>query len=181
MEAKNDIMISYRFPRWDDLPVFELYVDQVCALLNERLSPIMKLMGEETPLTPAMVNNYVKQGVINPPVKKKYCREQLCQLGVVIICKMVLPMKQIGDSIAAMMRVFEVSEGYDLFFGELEYSVRSAFAPQRYPPKTIFDAATREEASMRALAGACAQMLLLWDLIRTRRSEEAAKEENTNG
>ena len=57
MEAKNDIMISYRFPRWDDLPVFELYVDQVCALLNERLSPIMKLMGEETPLTPAMVNN----------------------------------------------------------------------------------------------------------------------------
>ena len=35
MEAKNDIMISYRFPRWDDLPVFELYVDQVCALLNE--------------------------------------------------------------------------------------------------------------------------------------------------
>ena len=100
---------------------------------------------------------------------------------MVIICKMVLPMKQIGDSIAAMMRVFEVSEGYDLFFGELEYSVRSAFAPQRYPPKTISDAATREEASMRALAGACAQMLLLWDLIRTRRREEAAKEENTNG
>ena len=63
----------------DDLPDIGLYMDQVTGLLNRKLSPFT--MGrDETPLTPSMINNYVKSGHISRPKRKKYSREQLAAL-----------------------------------------------------------------------------------------------------
>lgn len=64
---------------WDELPDIGLYMDQVTGLLNRKLAPFT--MGrDETPLTPSMINNYVKSGHISRPKKKKYSREQLSAL-----------------------------------------------------------------------------------------------------
>ena len=59
-----------RLPRWNALPDLELYMDQVLSLMERYLGnyPGFDRKG----LTAAMVNNYVKLGVMPPPVKKKY-------------------------------------------------------------------------------------------------------------
>ena len=54
-------------PKWDDLPNIELYMDQVVAYVNTVLEPLPM-----PPITPAMVNNYVKKQVLMAPKKKKY-------------------------------------------------------------------------------------------------------------
>jgi hypothetical protein len=64
---------------WDEIPDIGLYMDQVTGLLNRMLSPFT--MGrDESPLTPSMINNYVKSGHISRPTRKKYSREQLAAL-----------------------------------------------------------------------------------------------------
>lgn len=62
-------MISqYHIPRWEELPDFDLYMDQVTSLIDRYLAP---LSNQNDPLlTSAMVNNYVKFKLIDAPKKK---------------------------------------------------------------------------------------------------------------
>lgn len=164
-------LIAFHCPRWDELPAFELYIDQVIAFLSEKLA-IFAPSAEEPVITQAMINNYVKQGVMNAPVKKKYDREHLAKLTVICVLKRVLPMKHIADSIAAMQRVFTVQEGYDVFCSELEYSVRSAASPVEYPPVIYTDARSRDIAAMRVVTCAVAEIAVFDKLVALRKSLE---------
>ena len=64
---------------FEDLPDLGLYMDQVTGYLNKHLGAL-SLSREEAPLTPSMINNYVKNGHIARPTQKKYSREQLAAL-----------------------------------------------------------------------------------------------------
>ena len=64
---------------WEEMPDLGLYMDQVTSFLNRLLRPFT-LGRDDAPLTPSMINNYVKSGHISRPSKKKYCREQLAAL-----------------------------------------------------------------------------------------------------
>ena len=66
-------------PSFEELPDLGLYMDQVTGYLNRYLKDFSPT-GEEMPLTPSMINNYVKNGHIDRPVQKKYGREQLAAL-----------------------------------------------------------------------------------------------------
>ena len=81
-------LATYHIPRYDELPDLPLYMDQVVVLMERYLAPLAP--GEEKPVTPAMINNYVKQGVIPPPVNKKYEKRHLAYLVVVCVLKQVL-------------------------------------------------------------------------------------------
>ena len=75
---------------WEELPDIGLYMDQVTGLLNRKLAPFT--MGrDEAPLTPSMINNYVKSGHISRPRKKKYSREQLAALYMLCSLKRTFP------------------------------------------------------------------------------------------
>ena len=80
-------------PRWNELPDLELYMDQVLSLVSRYLGALPG--GEETALTAAMVNNYVKLGLVPPPVKKRYGREQLSRLLIVSLMKSGFPIPAI--------------------------------------------------------------------------------------
>ena len=80
-------------PRWNELPDLELYMDQVLSLASRYLGALPG--GEETALTAAMVNNYVKLGLVPPPVKKRYGREQLSRLLIVSLMKSGFPIPAI--------------------------------------------------------------------------------------
>ena len=61
-------------PRWKELPNIDLYIDQVVTLINETLAPILTKSDTEKNnllLTKNMINNYVKNKIIEPPIKKK--------------------------------------------------------------------------------------------------------------
>lgn len=88
-------------PQWEELPDLELYMDQVLSLVGRYLPS-----GEDKGLTASMVNNYVKQKVLPPPVNKRYGRGHLAALLMLCTLKSVMP-------ISAVQQLFESWGGAD--------------------------------------------------------------------
>ena len=94
--------IILNLPRFAELPRIELYMDQVLLILDEALQPLTpptnstgKSGKAERPLTASMINNYVKQSLIQPPQKKRYTREQVAALLLISLLKNFLPIADI--------------------------------------------------------------------------------------
>lgn len=66
--------IDYIKPK--DLPNIDLYMDQVTTFMDSQLA-VSKRHPEDKILTKTMINNYAKNNLLPPPVKKKYSREHL--------------------------------------------------------------------------------------------------------
>ena len=69
LAAVCERLAGQRLPRWEELPDLELYMDQVLSLMDRYLGDCPGF--DRKGLTASMVNNYVKLGVMPPPVKKK--------------------------------------------------------------------------------------------------------------
>ena len=65
---------NFHVPRWDEIPGIDLYMDQVLSYIEEYLPFYTSDDSNESLITKTMINNYVKQEIIAPPVKKKYTR-----------------------------------------------------------------------------------------------------------
>lgn len=87
-----DNLSSFQLPDWDKLPDVDLYMDQIVTYLEGKLS----FLKEEKIVTPFMVNNYVKGGVLPPPTKKKYNREQIASLFIICILKRTISLNDIA-------------------------------------------------------------------------------------
>lgn len=80
----------HRLPRWEELPDFDLYMDQVLAFVAKYLPD-----RDDKPLTASMVNNYVKMGVVPAPVKKKYSRNHIAYLIMICVMKSAVSISSI--------------------------------------------------------------------------------------
>ena len=78
-------MKNYTFPKWTELPEIDLYMDQVITYINEKLKDTY--FYDEKFITKAMINNYVKDGVLPRPNQKKYGREPLSRLIMICLLK----------------------------------------------------------------------------------------------
>lgn len=82
--------------RANDIPNIDLYMDQVTTFMDEKLrSSIRKGEAEENILTKTMINNYAKNDLLPPPVKKKYSREHMMVLIFVYYFKSFLTINDI--------------------------------------------------------------------------------------
>ncbi len=88
---------NFKLPDYKDIPQIPLYMEQVIGYISEVLSPISK--GDEQPLTPFMVNNYVKAKMITPPTKKKYNTNHIGYLLSISLLKNVVSMKDLATII----------------------------------------------------------------------------------
>ena len=70
---------------WDLIPDLGLYMDQVITFVERQCRDLF--MDGDRIFTPSMVNNYVKIGLVDRPVAKKYGREQLAQLLMICVLK----------------------------------------------------------------------------------------------
>ena len=77
---------AFTLPTWEEMPALPLYMDQVILLLNRYLR-MAQDASEERGVTPAMINNYVKQRLVPPPEKKRYGRRHLAYLTMVCLLK----------------------------------------------------------------------------------------------
>ena len=59
----------------DEIPNIDLYMDQVTTFMDEHLSST-KRYDEDKILTKTMINNYSKNNLLPPSVKKKYSKER---------------------------------------------------------------------------------------------------------
>ena len=89
-------------PRWEELPDFDLYMDQVISLIERYLNILDD--GKERIITSAMINNYVKLKLIPKPIKKKYNKEHIAFLIAITLLKQILTISEVRDSIAYQAR-----------------------------------------------------------------------------
>lgn len=117
-------------PRWNELPNVDLYLDQVVTLLNTSLSSFLFLNAEKEDnqiLTKTMINNYVKNKLIEAPSKKKYSKNQLAKLFVICVLKQVYSMVDISQLIHIALESTNIEIAYNSFCNEFEEALLSTY------------------------------------------------------
>lgn len=80
------------YPKWSELPQIDLYLDQVLLYVNQVGQANQQ---DAKGLTASMINNYVKHGHLEKPIKKKYSRKQVARLIVITALKMFFQFKKL--------------------------------------------------------------------------------------
>ena len=62
--------------RPEEIPNIDLYMDQVTTFMDKQLASTKRYEDDKI-LTKTMINNYTKNHLLPPPVKKKYSREHV--------------------------------------------------------------------------------------------------------
>ena len=101
------------FPKWDELPDLELYLDQVLLYVNNVCGS--SISAADKGLTASMINNYVKHGYISKPVKKKYQRRQVARLIAITTLKTVFSIQEISATLNMLHKEADSRELYDDF------------------------------------------------------------------
>lgn len=99
-----------KLPVWADFPDLEIYMDQLVNLGNRYLSDLTTNL-----ITPAMVNSYVKKGLISRPVKKKYQQQHLAELLMVSLFKTVYSLDMVNQLILLIFDQDESQAAYEQF------------------------------------------------------------------
>lgn len=142
-------MRSVHISRIGEMPRIELYLDQLLTLVSRELE-FMRVPGDAA-VTGSMVNNYVKQGVIPAPRKKRYTRRHLASLLFVCAFKRVFSIAQVKQ---LMERIYTSCPDLPWLYDEacdlLERSLAACFADAggtdvpRVPDRGLRGAAERD-------------------------------------
>lgn len=143
---------------WDDLPDIPLYMDQVVSYLA-RQAPCC---GEGDALTPAMINNYIKDGLLERANGKKYGQEHLAYLTAISVLKQVMSVREMKVLTTVGREMRAPDRQYEYFCRYLDEAM--ADAAQRLDadttdhdlPKLVLDLAMRSYANMLACRQALA-------------------------
>ena len=131
-ENLEEVIMKIHIPRWNELPEIDLYLDQVVNYLEKYLTQY-SANKEDKIITKTMINNYVKQGIMPAPEKKKYSRAHIAYLMVICILKQVYSISDIGKLISLTIQYFELSKAYNRFCANLEISVKNVFTRKQFP------------------------------------------------
>ena len=88
-----DCLEGFALPDWEMLPDFGLYMDQVLTFVSRTFACV----GDRLDLTSSMINNYVKAGLIDKPDGKKYSRDALAQLLMIVQLKVSTPLDMMKE------------------------------------------------------------------------------------
>ena len=103
--------IDYIHP--EDIPNIDLYMDQVTTFMDTQLSSTKRYEDDKI-LTKTMINNYAKNNLLPPPVKKKYSKDHLLLLIFSNYFKNIISIKDIETLLKPMTDTgFGQSSGKD--------------------------------------------------------------------
>ena len=124
MDSLETWMENFRQDRprpWADLPDLQLYMDQVLSYLPRQH---IGLTGEDT-LTSAMVNNYIKEGLLPRAEGKRYQKTHLAYLTAILALKPVLSVREMQTLLQAEQETQTPDARYAVFCEELDGAVES--------------------------------------------------------
>lgn len=104
---------NFSYPKWEDIPNIDLYLDQVLLYVNQVCAPISP--DKDKGLTASMVNNYVKHGYLTKPDKKKYQRKQIARLIAITTLKSVFSIQEIAQTLNTLQTQASSDQLYDAF------------------------------------------------------------------
>ncbi len=154
MELKER-MEHERPAQWHELPDIALYMDQIISYMPRQLIHF----DDSEALTSAMVNNYIKDGLVPRASGKRYGPLHLGYLTAVCALKKVLSVRDMGILIkAGEARTQEPEELYRYFCGALDRALTDTAANldgeagREDLAKMALDLALRSYASQLACA-----------------------------
>ncbi len=118
-----NVLESYNMPAWDDLPAFDLYMDQVIIIMNQYMEIFNIANDQDLVVTSSMINNYVKLKIMPPPIKKKYSKVHIAYLLMISSLKHTLSISHIQKIIPTPLPEDEVRKIYEVF----TKNIRNAF------------------------------------------------------
>ncbi len=113
---------DFRLPRYDEIVNVGLYLEQVVKYINFYLSPLGKVE-----ITASMVSNYVKQKLVDAPVRKQYYTEHIARLIFIAILKLVVSLDDIRLMFSVQKTGYDFKAAYDYFCAQFESVMRIAF------------------------------------------------------
>lgn len=159
LEAWSECLIDYHIPRWEELPDFDIYMDQLITLVERYLC----LFKQDEPIiTAAMVNNYVKLKLIPKPEKKRYGKVHLAYLIAITLLKQVLSISEVKEGIEYQAELSGLKEAFNLFCDELENALQEILRqlhPQMERPHHI-EYMKQENMALRLASYAFANKLV---------------------
>lgn len=102
----KETLNTRKIPLWNELPELDLYMDQVIVLMEKHLNVSKK----DKLITPSMINNYVKLGIVPPPQKKKYSKTHIAYLIIICSLKQVMPIPDIKILIDEKLKNSSIEE-----------------------------------------------------------------------
>lgn len=114
IRAWTDRLSSSKIDGWEDLPGIDLYMDQVLTILEKQAEAYLQAEDIKA-ITPSMINNYVKDGTIQHPVKKKYGKDHIASLIMLNSAKQVLPISDISSLLNKASDEITMAEKYEYF------------------------------------------------------------------
>ena len=118
LELVNSLNLQEKI-ELDSIPNLDLYMDQVITLFEEKLGHTKRFEGDKL-LTKTMINNYIKDKLLMPAVKKKYTKEHVLLMILLYDLKQILTIGDIKSLFGTIIKNGEVdgdllTEIYQIF------------------------------------------------------------------
>lgn len=176
----------FRLPEWEEIPDFGLYMEQLTELLKQYLDYLPPELKEAEVITAAAINNYVRTKVMPGPRKRRYYREHIAYLIIILTLKQSLPIAMIGRIMPMEQTKQEVEAAYRAYVRQhsamakyFTEQVRRTAAPiLRGEPAEGIEAANAEELIVQSAIMGGFACLLSEKLILLADKPEEAPEEN---
>lgn len=143
---------DFSLPTWESLPAIPLYMDQIIMYLESSLENLK--VSDNKIITKSMINNYVKDGILRRPEKKKYEKDQLASLISISILKQVVTIPETKSLISAidnpesMYEIFKTA--HDNAITHVIELLKEACEAGESPTKTAIELAARASAEQWA-------------------------------
>ena len=143
---------------WDKLPDIPLYMDQVVSYLSRQMISI----GDGDALTSAMINNYIKDGLLARANGKKYDQVHLAYLTAICALKQVMSVREMKVITTVGREMRSEDRQYEYFCKYLDQAMTDAAnhidenTSDHDLPKLVLDLAMHSYANMLACRQALA-------------------------
>ena len=148
-----------------EIPGIDLYMDQVTTFMDSHLNT-SKWLGEDKILTKTMINNYAKNNLLPPPVRKKCSREHMLLLifiyyfkGILSISDIQTVLKPITDRFFAGNEGLKLETIYNEVFSlereEVEVMKQDVVRKYHKAQETFSDAAAEDQEFLQTFSFIC--------------------------
>ena len=166
LQSILDSLDRIDYIRPDDIPDSELYRDQVTSWMDNRLKNAARNPEVYKILTKTMINNYAKNDLLPPPVRKKYSREHMLLLifiyyfkGILSISDIQTVLKPITDRFFAGNEGLKLETIYNEVFSlereEVEVMKQDVVRKYHKAQETFSDAAAEDQEFLQTFSFIC--------------------------
>lgn len=160
-----DSMRSIDYIKPEDIPAIPLYMDQVTTFMDAQLESSKRYKDDKI-LTKTMINNYAKNDLIPPSLKKKYSKEHLLLLIFVYYFKSFLSISDISTLLKPITEKYFDTKGqpnmtslYEEVFrlekSQVDYMLKDVMRRYQTAGKTFEEAPEKDKEFLHQFAFIC--------------------------